>query len=235
MKLYPVYPASASRATTLVFAFLLSLLALMPPMAQAKPPVLEKPNGFEYPTQVLTGSTQEFEISYLQESGDKPRSLLLVIETPQGGTVKAEPNKLPTGDLATGPLIATWYYSPRDAGNYKFHFETVSVTGEAARYPLTASEDEQFTAENLITKYIILFVGVIVSMGFLPFLVYIGTRSLNKRSDPGTAARVAIIVGALAAYALYIYLMGWVYSAILNVIVGVVLAAVLTVLFTRRR
>ena len=235
MKLNPFCLTSASRATTLVALFVLSLSAMMSPIANAKPPILEQPTGFQYPTQVLKGSTQQFEIAYLQEAGDKPRSLQLIIETPQGGVSKVLPTDQPTGDLATGPLVATWYFVPADTGNYKYHFEAVSTTGESARFPLTPTEDEQFTAESLVTKYVILIVGVIVSMGFLPFLVYIGTRSMNKRSDPGTAARVAIIVGALAAYSLYIYLFNWVYSPVMNVIVAVALAAILTVLFTRRR
>jgi hypothetical protein len=215
----------------------LACLAVLPILAQvpagAQPPILEKPQGFEYPQEVLTNTPQQFAIDYLQTSGDKPKSIVLVVQTPSLGVIRAEPDQ--KDDSTAGQERATWNFTPVDTGTYKFHFEATSATGEKAQYPPAPAIDDQFTAESLTTKWIILAVGLVVALCFLPFIVYLGTRSINRKSDPSAAARIALLIGVLASYALYITLFHNVYSWLLNIIVGVAAVALLIVLFTRRR
>jgi hypothetical protein len=215
----------------------LACIAVLPIFTQipagAQPPLLEKPQGSEYPQEVLTNTPQQFEIDYIQPSGDKPKSLTLVVQTPSLQVIRAEPDQ--KDESTTGQVHAVWNFTPVDTGTYKFHFEAISATGEKAQYPPPPSPDDQFSAESLSTKWIILAVGLVVALCFLPFIVYLGTRSINRRSDPSAAARIALLIGVLASYALYITLFHNVYGWLLNIIVGIAAVALLIVLFTRRR
>lgn len=233
MKSYRLPAAHTFRALLVFVTCLFAFATLSSRPAGAKPPVLEKPQNHEYPGEVLTGEQLEFEVAYHQDSGDKPRILQLLIEIPGGGVTKLQPDHT-TGDPAT-VMTATWFFTPRNTGDYKFHFETTSVTGETARFPQDASADDQFSASNLYTKYIILAVGLVVALWILPFIVYLGTRAINRKSDPTIAARIAFAIGVLAWIGLFIGLFSSVYSWPIHAIVIIAGAALLLVLFTRRK
>lgn len=195
----------------------------------AKPPTLEPLS--EFPSSILPGHSYTFQLTYKQSEGDPPRSLKMLIDAP-GGQVSV-PAQVPGGDPITG-IPVTWSYTPADSGQYQYHFEAVSSTGGFAQYPADKSE-LTFSSPSIVGKYIALVVGLIVGLLFLPFIVYAGTRSANKRSDPAAAARVALMVGVLASFALYWYLFLGVYGYIGVAIVFIIALAILIALFSRRR
>lgn len=195
----------------------------------AKPPTLEPLS--EFPSSILPGHSYTFQLTYKQSEGDPPRSLKMLIDAP-GGQVSV-PAQVPGGDPITG-IPVTWSYTPTDSGQYQYHFEAVSSTGGFAQYPADKSE-LTFSSPSIVGKYIALVVGLIVGLLFLPFIVYAGTRSANKRSDPAAAARVALMVGVLASFALYWYLFLGVYGYIGVAIVFIIALAILIALFSRRR
>ena len=102
--------------------------------------------------------------------------------------------------------------------------------GGIARYP--AADDLQFVSVSLVSKYIIFGVGLLVALFFLPFVVYMGTRSLNKRSDPAAAARIGLLIGVLASFGLYLYLFWSVYGGLGTVIAAIAALGVLIALFS---
>lgn len=197
--------------------------------AWAKPPTLE-PAG-EFPPSILPGHLYTFHLKYKQSEGDAPKSLKMLIDAPSGQI--SVPAQVPGGDPIAG-IDVTWDYTPTDSGQYQYHFEATSSTGAFARYPVENKELE-FESPSLAGKYIALVAGLIIGLLFLPFVVYVGTRSVNKRSDPAAAARIALMIGVLASFGLFWYLFLGIYGPI-GVAIGFIAAlAVLIALFSRRR
>lgn len=210
-----------------LFALLLACAA-----AGAKPPTLTPSVTNEAPTEINVGNAEPFAMVYQQAQGDPPKDLFMVVQTPQGVTLHVSPPTAPIGDPTTGEDV-TWIYKPLDSGIYRYHFEATSTTGSSVRFP--ATDELQFVSVSLTSKYVILVVGLIVALFFLPFIVYIASRSLNKRGDPGAAARVALLIGVLASYGLFLYLFFSVYQFLGVAIGAVATLALLIVLFSRRR
>ncbi len=184
------------------------------------------------PTEVRPDQSVPLTAVYKETQGDRPTSLLLVVETP-GGETASFPAQDVSGDPAsvTG-MTASWQYKPESTGTYHYHFVAKSPFGEA-RDP--ATDEYQFVSVSLLTKYIILGIGIMVALGFLPFVVYVGARSLNRHGDPSASARVALLIGVLASYGLFLYLFFSEYQW-LGVAIGAIAAgAFLVVLFSRRR
>lgn len=210
-----------------VFALMLVCLSTW-----AKPPTLTPSPTNEFPNEINAGNAEPFTMVYQQAQGDPAKDLFMVVQTPGGATVRV-PAPPPVGnDPKEGQEVA-WNYKPLDSGTYRYHFEATSSTGSSVRFP--ATEELQFVSVSLVSRYIIFGIGLLIALFFLPFVVYIATRSLNRRSDPAAAARVALLIGVLASFGLYLYLFRSVYG-----ILGIALAAIaslgiLIALFSRRR
>ena len=225
---YKTYAPERTRpALKLPFCLALFLLTAT---AFAAPPTLAPMDAL--PNSVLPGHTYPVSVVYKQAEGDAPTTLKLVVDTPGG--ILTYPAPAPVGDPTTG-LKAAWQFVPDRAGQYQYHFEAVSSTGAAARFPAAGAADLEFESVSLVSKYVVLGVGLLVALFFLPFVVYVASRSVNRRGDPAAAARVALLVGVLASYGLYLYLFADIYKLIGSVIGGVVALAILVVLFSRRR
>ena len=212
----------------LFFALCLCFLTLT--AAHAAPPKLEPAPNADVPGEVRPGQTLDFSMIY---TGDPPTALNLVVQTPDGGTVRI-PTKASGGDPAAGVPVS-WRFTPDGSGSYKYHFEASAGDLGSARYPAAPADDPQFVAVNLLTKYLVFLVGLGIGLLFLPFVVYLAARSANRRGDPGAAARVALLIGVIASYALFLYLFYTVYSVLLLSLAGVVALGMLIVLFSRRR
>jgi len=211
------------------FALIFSLCLITLSAAFAAAPTLEPIAHATPPGEVRPGDPQEFSMLY---RGDPPTALTMVVLTPGGETVRV-PAKATSGDPASGVPV-TWPFTPSESGQYRYHFEAAAGDIGSVRYPATPTDDPQFVVVNLYTKYIILVTGLLIALLFLPFVVYVAARSANRRGDPGAAARVALLIGVAASYALFLYLFYTVYSALLLALAGVVALGLLIILFTRR-
>lgn len=215
------------RVIVSLFALLLVCAA-----AGAKPPTLTPSVTNEAPTEINAGTAETFTMVYQQAQGDPPKDLFMVVQTPQGATVHVPPTTAPIGDPTNGEDV-TWIYKPLDSGTYNYHFEATSTTGSSVRFPLTT--ELQFASVSLVSRYIIFGVGLLIALFFLPFVVYVATRSLNRRSDPAAAARVALLIGVLASFGLYLYLFWSVYGVLGIVLAAIASLGILIALFSRRR
>ncbi len=210
-------------------AFVLLFFAMN--LGYAAPPTLTPIPGDNFPNEVQPGHTYTFNLQYTQAQGDPPKSLSMILETPGGEvTERATP---PAGDPTHGVPV-TWTYAPENAGNYKFHFEATSSTGDATRYPASVSDDPQFVSVSIVTKWVIFLVGLLIALVFLPFVIYVGARAANKRGNPSAVARVALLIGILASFGLFLYLFYTIYSPLLLILVGVGALAALIALSARR-
>ena len=178
-----------SLLTCFLVPFMLLTLGLS---AFAAPPTLAPSSSF--PTAVVPGHSYVFHLTYTQAEGDQPQTAQMIVDTPVG------PEKLkafaPAGNPAAGEDIS-WDFSPQQSGQYQYHFEVTSATGGVARYP-AGSGELSFESPSPYVKYIVLAVGLVIALFFLPFVVYMIARAANKRSDPGAAARIALLIGILA-------------------------------------
>jgi hypothetical protein len=217
------------RPTLIKTFFATFALLLIAACAWAKPPTLEPDS--EFPPSILPGHLYTFHLKYKQTEGDKPTALKMLIDAPSGQI--SVPAQVPGGDPING-IPVTWDYTPADSGQYQYHFEATSSTGGFARFPAENKELE-FESPSLAGKYIALVVGLLVGLMFLPFVVYVGTRSVNKRSDPAAAARIALMIGVLASFGLFWYLFLGIYGPIGIAIGAIAAVAVLIALLSRRR
>ncbi len=208
-----------------------SLLVMIAAGTSAKPPTLEPASDF--PTSVLANHTYTFHLTYKQPEGDPPATLQMVADTPYGQ--QSQKASTPVGDPANGEDIS-WAFTPQQSGQYQIHFEAVSTTGGVARYPNGSGEIEM-ELPNPIVKYIILAVGLVIALFFLPFLVYTVARSTNKRSDPSAAARIALLIGILAfcGLAWYLFLQSEETRMLGIAIEALAVGGFLVVLLNRRR
>lgn len=217
--------------TRIVLAFSLLLIA---GGAWAKPPTLEPAS--EFPTSVLPNHTYTFHLTYKQPEGDPPQTLRMVVDTPYGQVTQKAAT--PTGDPTAGE-DASWVFTPGQSGQYQYHFEAASTTGGVARYPAGNGELE-FESPNPIIKYVVLAVGLVIALFFLPFIVYMLARAANKQSDPAAAARIALLIGILAFCGLAWYLFLYNNQDFPTKMLGIVIEALavgafLVVMITRRR
>ena len=199
--------------------------------AWAKPPTLQPSPTNEFPTEISAGDAHPFTMVYQQQEGDTPKDLFMVVQTPSGTTVRVQASP-PVGDPKQGEDV-TWNYKPLDSGTYRYHFEATSNTLSSVRYPPT--EDLQFASVSLVSRYVIFIIGLVVALLFLPFVFYIASRSLNRRGDPGTAARVGLLIGVLASFGLYLYLFWSAYGVLGAALAAIAALGILIALFSRRR
>jgi len=212
-------------------AILFSLCFLLVGGVSAKPPTLEPSS--EFPASVLPGHTYTFPLKYTQTEGDPPSTLQMIVDTPYGQvTQKASP---PSGSPVAGEEVS-WVFTPQQSGQYQFHFEAISSTGGIARYP-AGSGELSFESPSMIVKYIVLGVGLVIALFFLPFVVYLIARSANRQSDPGAAARVALLIGILSfcGLAWYLFLQNDETRLIGIAIETIAVGAFLVVMLNRRR
>jgi hypothetical protein len=206
-------------------------------VANAAPPTLTKPAGESMPGTVQVGHARIFRLIYSDPDDDRPRSVTLVAEKPSG--TSRIPAELPrTGNFQSGVPIE-WKVSFDEAGTYRIHFEAESVAGRPgvaeARWPPEPTETITFTVVNPVTQWIMMGVGVLVSLLVLPMFVFFILRGMSRRVDPGATARFALLIGILAAATWYGYLFWNVYGIPSVIVVGVVALGAAFVLATMRR
>jgi quinol-cytochrome oxidoreductase complex cytochrome b subunit len=202
--------------------------------ASAKPPTLEPASDF--PGTVLPNHQYTFQLIYKQPEGDPPAKMQMIVDAPYGQVTQS--GHIPAGDPAAGVPL-DWSFTPQQSGQYQYHFEVTSATGGVARFPAGAGGLEM-DSPNPVIKYLVLAVGLVIALFFLPFLVYLLARSANKRSDPAAAARIALLIGILSfcglAWYLFLYDNQDVASRTLGFIIEVLaVGAFLVVMLNRRR
>lgn len=191
---------SLSKPLPARLVLVLSLLLIAAVGVSAKPPTLEPTS--EFPTSILPGHTYTFHLIYKQPDGDPPQTLQMIADTPYGQQSQKAP--VPAGDPTNGEDVS-FGFTPQQSGQYQIHFEAVSSTGGSVRYPANTGEIEM-ESPNPILKYLVLAIGLIIALFFLPFIVYMLARAANKQSDPAAAARIALLIGILSFCGLAWYL-----------------------------
>lgn len=137
------------------------------------------------------------------------------------------------GKTEEGVSLA-WEINGFAKGEHSGYFEVENEKGVKSRYPSDPSSHYSFAVESLTDKWIVFVVGVLICIGMLPFLVYLIARSVNKQGNPSSAARGALILGIVAALALFIWqFMSW-YNPLVLVLGGVAALFFLVIILARR-
>lgn len=227
-------PFAFSRAQSAHRFGLAALLGLISAAAGAAPPTLE-PAG-EPPTTVQVGEARPFQVTYRDADGDRPREVALVMTTPSGAVERLQPELPRTGDLRTGVPV-TWQLRFEQAGTYRLHVEAASRAAAPkaveARWP--ASGEREIAVVNPLARWAMLGAGLGVALLLLPMFLFFVLRGASRKIDPGAAARVALMVGILAAGGWYTYLFWSLHGLPVVAIVDVLALGAAFVLGTMRK
>ena len=222
---------TAARALA-AFAAVLGVLLSTAAAARAAQPVLEP---IDLPNSIRERSKATLRLRYTDRDGDSPVKAQFIDRSASSSSAGTEVDvtRKGAGDPETG-LVLEWDVSNLEVGSHRSYFEVTNDTGEVVRYPANDQEFYGFTVESLTVKLGIMAGGLVVGLVFLPFLVYVLARSMNKRGDPSRAARVGLLIGILACGALFIYLFASFYGPLVFAI-GIIASLALAVIVLTRR
>lgn len=200
--------------------------------ALAAPPALSEIPGAELQEIYQAGKTYTLRLQYTDPDGDRPRKAQFIDESP-AGTVSKDLTRLDGNNFRGGvPLV--WEVRGFEPGAHRAYFLVTDAEGQTTRFPPSPDQFYTFKVESLGTKWGIMAAGLVVGLLFVPFLVYVLARSLNRRGDPSRAARVGLLFGILACCALFIYLFASFYGPLAYAIGGIAALALLVIVLTRR-
>lgn len=218
----------------LVLGFFLAAAAglfLRPGLARAAAPTLAEVSGDELKSSYQSGKTYTLRLTYTDADGDRVKKAQFIDEGP-GGQLTLDGNVEP-GSPQSGQII-DWEVRGFPSGGHHGYFLVTNELGETARYPQRQDEQYNFTVANIATKWIVTGVGILVSLFFLPFLVYLAARSANRQGNPSSAARIGLLIGIFASLAIFIYEFVGVYDPLILAI-GIVAALALLIIVLARR
>lgn len=205
----------------------LFLLGVAGTPTQAAPPQLSEDASKPLEGVYQTRKRYTVRVLFADADGDRPRTTVFSDESPGGGRVEfTQAQVVSSGNR--GEYTITWDIPGLAEGGHKAEFIVTGTDGNTARLRYS------FVVENLVTKWVIMGVGLLVGLLFVPFLVYVLARAVNRRGDPSRAARVGLLFGILAGAALFIYLFASFYGLLTYAIGGVAALALLVVVLTRR-
>lgn len=229
-----IRPAALPVSAVLIFVLLAlaGLCGLAPAQTGASPtlaPVAEE----GLPKTYRAGSRYTLRLRYTDPNGDPVRkNQALFIDEGPSGRIETPASRI-SGDTASGATIE-WDINGFEQGAHKTRFEVTNQARKMTRYPEDPAEFYEFVGESLTLKWGIMAGGAVVLLLFLPFLVYVLARSMNRRGDPSKAARVGLLIGILACAGLFIYLFASFYGP-LAFGIGIIAALALFVLVLTRR
>lgn len=222
------------RGVCIALVVILWAVALVP--GWAAPPTLT-PAG-EIPATLQLGQELVVRMTYKDADNDRPRDALLIAEAATG-TSKIPPAEMPTrGDFRNGVTLE-WKTTFRDDGEYRVHFEGASTTGKPGmpefRWPTEPGSTHTLSVVNPVHRWVMLGIGLGVSLLFLPMLVFFVVRGISRSPEPGATARFALLVGILAAASWYGYLFWSVHGVTSVIIVSLIALGAVFVLATMRK
>jgi hypothetical protein len=190
---------------------------------QAAPQLSALP-GDELRKEYQPGKKYTLRLRYVDPSGDTLRkSNAVFVDESDAGTVRTPATDI-TGDPKTGAVIS-WEINGFAGGGHRAYFDVKALT-DTARYPTDPAERYEFAVATIGTKLLILAIGVVVSLVGIPLVVYLMARSINRKGNPSTSARIALLIGVLMSCGLFVYLFlgtyGWL--TLLIFLVGVIAA-----------
>ncbi len=216
----------------LVPALLAALLLLaVGGAAFAVPPTLTEVPGDELKNSYRTGQNVTFRLSYKDPDGDRIRKAQFIDES--GGAL-LDYKTVEGGTAETGQTIVWDVRGGFENGGHKGYFLVTNGAGEEVRFPEDLERRYTFTVASVAQKWIITGVSIVLSLIFVPFLVYLIARSTNKRGNPSSAARIGLLIGIFAALGVFIYEFVGIYDPLILALGGLTALALFIVVLTRR-
>lgn len=213
-----------------VVALFLALVSLTLP-SLAKPELTPLSPPSELKTLYRAGEKYTVRLSYRDPDGYKLKSAKF-IDTSQTNNPGFDAKDI-SGKTEDGIELA-WENIEFVKGDHSAHFEVENEKGIKVRYPSDTNANYNFAVESLVDKWIVFIVGVVICIAMLPYLVYLIARSVNKQGNPSSAARGALILGIIAALALFIWqFLSW-YNPLVLVLGGIAALFFLVIVLVRR-
>jgi len=143
------------------------------------------------------------------------------------------PMKAIDGSTADGASV-TWELNGFEKGDHKGFFVVTTETG-STRYPQAPDTFYEFKVHSVVDKWIVVGVSIVLCFTLVPWVIYTGVRSMNRRGSPSSAAKVGLMVGALGALAMFVWQFLGIYDNPLIWILAVVVFIVVVVGVLARR
>jgi len=215
-------------------AALLALIGLGSPPALAAAPTLSQISEDDLPKVVRAGQKVTLRLRFVDADGDRPRKAVFIDQSASASSGVTTAATRTSPDNPKDGVVLEWDINGFEQGQHKTRFEVIGSDGNTVRFPVNKEDFYEFTAESVVNKWITMGGGMVVGLVFVPFLVYVLARSINRRGDPSRAARIGLLFGILACLALFIFLFQSFYSPLILGI-GIVAGLALLVLVLTRR
>jgi hypothetical protein len=213
------------------FATLLALLAFALPTLAQKPTLKELAEPqFALKSDYEPGKPYTLRLEYKDKDGDRIKSAEFVNEAP---TRIAFPYKSMEGSVDKGATLI-WEINGFEKGAHSGYFEVKTGTDKTIRYPEEADKFYTFSVTSVSDKWLKAGLGILVCLFAIPFLFYLVARSVNRQGNPSSAAKLGIILGILAATAVFLITFFGTYDWMVLGLVGLGALALIIVTLTRR-
>lgn len=212
------------------FLLLLACLFVVRPVQAA--PTLTPTPGDSLRKEYTPGQKYTLRLNYTDPKGDPIRkSNAVFIDESDAGTIRTPATDI-SGDPATGAVIS-WEINGFTPGAHRSRFEVKALT-DTARYPNDPAELYEFAVASVGTKLGILALAVAISLVGVPLIVYLVARSINRRGNPSTSARIALLFGVLLSCAVFVYLFLGMFGWLVYLIFLIGIIAAFPLLLSRR-
>lgn len=211
-----------------LLALVLALLALAAPTRAERPSLAETSEPLKNAFQA--GGSYTLRLTYTDKDGDRIDKAQFIDESSSGRATYD--HKSSEGDPESGQTVI-WQINGFEKGGHHGYFLVTNKVGETVRFPEEGKE-YAFKVENVADKWIVMGVGLLICFLAVPFLAYLIFRSVNKQGNPSSAARGGLMLGIVAALALFIYEFIGVYDPLVLALGALAGIALFIIVLTRR-
>jgi hypothetical protein len=213
------------------FATLLVLLSLAFPGWTQAPTLKELPEPqFKLKSDYEPDKPYSLRLEYTDKDGDRIKTARFVSVTPTSLTFDF---KSMEGSVENGATLI-WAINGFEKGAHTGYFEVLNATGKTTRYPEEKDKFYTFSVSSVTDKWLKAGIGIVVCLIAIPFLFYLVARSVNKQGNPSSAARLGIILGILAATAVFLVTFFGTYDWMVLGLAGIAALAIIIIVMTRR-
>jgi hypothetical protein len=214
-----------------LFATLLAVLALILPVFAQDPALKELAQpDFKLRSDYEPGKPYSVRLEYTDKDGDRIKSAKFINDTPTNVSFDF---KSMEGSVENGATLI-WQINGFEKGAHSGYFEVVNATGKKTRYPEDITKFYTFSVSSVSDKWLKAGIGIVVCLLAIPFLFYLVARSVNKQGNPSSAARLGIILGVLAATAVFLVTFFGTYDWMVLGLVGLFALTLIIIALTKR-
>lgn len=211
--------------------FCVWLLLCVVLQSQAQSPTLFPVGNQSLPNLYQTGQRYSVRLLYTDPKGDAITKAVFHDES-RSGNIDIDMKSV-EGSPEDGATII-WEINGFEKGDHKGYF-VVTTDAKPVRYPEVTTQFYTFKVHSVVDKWILVGGLMVLCFSLLPWLIFTGMRTVNRKGSATGAAKVALSVGAVAALSTFVWQFLGIYdNPIIFILAGVVFVAIMIGLVARR-